>query len=302
MSSDTPSPPGSPPHHLEQQRRENRELVRALGLDPYGARSDGLLEIAAARDRYDAAADAAHQAAGKAPPPDYADRRAVVAVAGRVVLLRDNGKLVWITLRDASGDLQVALSQRDADETSFKLAKLLDLGDVVAARGPLMRTRTGELTLWAASLAPGAKCLLPPPEKHAGLHDPELRYRRRYVDMWATPQTLRVLQARSRIVARVRRSLDERGFLEVETPMLQPLAGGAAARPFTTRMHALDLPLFLRIAPELYLKRLLVGGMPRVYELGRNFRNEGLDKRHNPEFTSLEVYQAWGDVRTMMDL
>jgi lysyl-tRNA synthetase class 2 len=178
-----------------------------------------------------------------------------------------------------------------------------------------MKTRSGEVTIWvdggqAASGGAGgvggleiaSKCLIPPPEKHAGLSDPELRYRRRYVDMWATPETTRVFQTRSRIVSRMRRELDEQGFMEVETPMLQALAGGAAARPFQTHMNALTIDLFLRIAPELYLKRLLVGGLPRVYEINRNFRNEGLDKQHNPEFTMLEVYQAFSDYRGMMDL
>jgi len=303
-----PASPQSPPaeqagtHHLERQRRENRAAAAALGFDPYGRRVNGLVPLAEARRRYDPAADAAHQAAGKEPPEGYVDRRPVVAVAGRIVLLRDNGKLLWLNLRDDTGDLQVAISQRDVDEKSFALAKTLDMGDLVVARGPLMKTRTGEVTVWASSLEISAKCLVPPPEKHAGLHDVEIRYRRRYVDMWANPETIRVFRLRSRIVSRIRRYLDERGFLEVETPILQQLAGGAAARPFRTHMNALDLPLFLRIAPELYLKRLMVGGMGRVYELGRNFRNEGLDKQHNPEFTSLEIYQAWGDVRTMMDL
>lgn len=147
-----------------------------------------------------------------------------------------------------------------------------------------------------------AKCLVQPPEKHAGLQDVELRYRKRYVDLWANPETAGVFQLRSKVVSRVRRFLDERGYLEVETPVLQQLAGGAAARPFTTHMNALDIGLYLRIAPELYLKRLLVGGLPRVYELSRNFRNEGVDKSHNPEFTMLEVYHAFGDVETMMEL
>jgi lysyl-tRNA synthetase class 2 len=300
-------------HPLEVQRRANRDAAAALGLMPYGVRADGLLLLAAAKAKYDAAADAAQQAAAAAakeaakanpgaPAAAVKDERPVVTVAGRVMLLRDNGKLLWLTLRDHTGDLQVAVSQKDCDETSFKFAKTTDLGDVLVATGPLMKTKTGEVTVWAGSLAPAAKCLVPPPEKHAGLADVELKYRQRYVDMWASPETTRVFEMRSRIVAAVRRFMDQRGYLEVETPMLQTLAGGAAARPFVTHMNALGIPLFMRIAPELYLKRLLVGGLPRVYEINRNFRNEGLDKQHNPEFTMLEAYHAFGDVETVMEL
>ncbi len=288
----------------------------ALGLKPYGSRTDGLVTLAEARAAHSQGADEAVAAAGgggKAPPEGFVDPRRVVKIAGRVVLLRDNGKLLWLQVRDHTDTVQVAVSQKDVDETSFKFAKCLDLGDVVVARGRVMKTKSGEVTVWASSggggggageaaLAPAAKCLVPPPEKHAGLHDVELRYRQRYVDMWAEPETIRVFQARSLIVSTLRAILNQRGYLEVETPMLQILAGGAAARPFTTHMNALGLPLFLRIAPELYLKRLMVGGLPRVYEINRNFRNEGLDKQHNPEFTMLEAYHAFGDVETVMEL
>lgn len=285
-------------HPLEAQRRANREVASGLGVNPYGERVDGLLSLAEAAARYDEQADTEQKARGK--EPGFVDRRPVVKVAGRVMLLRDNGKLLWANLRDASGDLQVAISQRDCGERGFALAKAMDLGDIVVAEGPLTKTKTGEVTVWASGVMPGAKCLLPPPEKHAGLSDPELRYRMRYVDMWANPETTRVFQLRSRIVSLVRRVLDGMGYMEVETPMLQTLAGGAAARPFKTHMNALDISLFMRIAPELYLKRLLVGGLPRVYEINRNFRNEGLDARHNPEFTMLELYHAFGDMETVM--
>jgi lysyl-tRNA synthetase class 2 len=293
-------PDGHDLHRLEQQRRENRAGAEKLGLSPYGARTAGLVPLIEAAGRYDAAADAESKEKGK--EPGYADRRPVVRVAGRVVLHRDNGKLIWMNLRDHSGDLQVAVSQRECASPGFDLAKLTDLGDVVMAEGPLVKTRTGEITVWATKLVPAAKCLVPPPEKHAGLQDVELRYRQRYMDLWATPETMRVFRLRSMIVSEIRRLLDGRGYQEVETPMLQTLAGGAAARPFVTHMNALDIDLFLRIAPELYLKRLLVGGMPRVYEINRNFRNEGLDKQHNPEFTMLEVYEAFGDCGTVMAL
>jgi len=287
-------------HHLEQQRREKRVAAAALGRPVYGGRTAGLVALRDAAARYDAAADGEQKERGK--EPGFVDRRPVVKVAGRVVLHRDNGKLIWMNLRDASGDLQVAVSQRDCAAPGFDLAKLTDLGDLVVACGPLVKTRTGEVTVWASELSPAAKCLVTPPEKHAGLADVELRYRQRYVDLWANPETMRVFEMRSRIVSCVRREMDRRGFMEVETPMLQTLAGGAAARPFVAHMNALDIDLYLRIAPELYLKRLLVGGMPRVYEINRNFRNEGLDKQHNPEFTMLEAYEAYGDVATVMEL
>jgi len=287
-------------HRLEAARRENREALRAKGLKPYGERIDGLIGIDQARGLFDEAAAAEFDAKGK--EPGFIDTRPSVRVGGRVVLLRDNGKLIWMKLRDHSGDVQVAVSQKDCATSGFDLAKLTDLGDVVVAFGRVMRTRSGEITLWAENLFPAAKCLVPPPEKHAGLQDVELRYRQRYVDLWSNPQTMETFLLRSRLVTRVRAFMEGRGYLEVETPMLQTLAGGAAARPFVTHMNALDIPLFMRIAPELYLKRLLVGGMPRVFEVNRNFRNEGLDKQHNPEFTMLEVYHAFGDVQTVMEL
>ncbi len=258
------------------------------------------MTLSEARGLHSDQADAAYASGSKGP--GWVDPRARVRVAGRVILLRDTGSLVWMNLRDHSGDLQVAVSRRDVGEREFRLAKLIDLGDLVVVDGRVMKTRTGEVTVWAESLRPGAKALLPPPAKHEGLVDVEIRYRQRYVDLWANPETLRVFRLRSRIVGHLRRLLDARGYMEVETPMLQALAGGAAARPFRTHMNALDIPLYLRIAPELYLKRVLVGGVPRVYEINRNFRNEGLDRQHNPEFTMLEAYEAYGDVETVMEL
>ena len=302
-------------HHLEQQRRENRDAVRALGADPYGQRAEGLVSLAAALDRYDESADLANQesvaarkqakkeGAEEGDLPALVDDRPRVRVAGRAVLHRDNGKLVWLNLRDATAEtFQVAVSKRDCDELGFGVAKKTDLGDVLVAEGPLMRTKAGEITIWADSVRPMTKCLVPPPEKRAGLSDVETRYRQRYVDLWATPETMRVFTLRSRLISATRRFLDGEGFIEVETPMLQPLPGGALARPFETHHNALDIDLFLRIAPELYLKRLLVGGMPRVYEINRNFRNEGLDKQHNPEFTVVELYEAFGDMASVCDV
>jgi len=300
----TRAPTGDEMHHLEAQRRENRDAVLSLGLNPYGVSRRGVVSCAEARRRYDEGADEAHKAHGK--EDGFVDGRPVVAVAGRVMLLRDNGKLVWLQLRDETvsegRDLQVAVSKRDCDEQGFGLAKALDLGDIVVAEGPLTRTKTGEVTVWASMLRPGAKSLAAPPEKWAGLQDVETRYRKRYIDLYANPATMRTLRMRSLIVANIRRFMRERGYMEVETPMLQTQAGGAAARPFLTHMNALDIGLSLRIAPELYLKRLLVGGMTKVFEMGRNFRNEGLSRRHNPEFTSMEAYEAFGDCETMLEL
>ena len=313
----------SPIHPLEQQRRTNRDTVSALGLNPYGQRVDGLTQLAEAKARFNPEADAAyklHEAAAKdaakallaaggaqapAPAPSavaFVDTRPRVKVAGRIMLFRDGGKLIWITLRDSTGDLQIAISARDVSVKAFAMAKATDLGDILVAHGPLMMTKTGEVTVWCSDAEPACKSLVTPPEKHSGLSDVELRYRQRYVDMWSNPETVQVFALRSRIIQSMRESLVALGYLEVETPMLQTLAGGAAARPFVTHMNALNISLFMRIAPELYLKRLLVGGLSKVFEINRNFRNEGLDKQHNPEFTMLEAYAAFGDCRTIMEL
>jgi len=304
-------------HHLEAQRRENREAVREIGADPYGGRVDGLMGLAEARARYDAAADEAHQASASARSaarkqnpqlseeelPSIVDERPVARIAGRVVLHRDNGKLIWMNLRDPSDEsFQIAVSKRDCTASGFDVAKRTDAGDIVVAEGPLMKTKLGEITCWASDLRPASKCLAPPPEKRAGLTDVEARYRRRYVDLWSNPETAKVFELRSAMVAAIRQHLMGLGFMEVETPMLQVQAGGAAARPFVTHMNALGVDLYLRIAPELYLKRLLVGGFPRVFEVNRNFRNEGLDKQHNPEFTMLELYEAFGDYLSVMEI
>ena len=324
-------------HRLEAQRKENRQAVAALGIDPYGQRTLGLQTIAQARAAYDPAADAEQQASAAAakanPGAPITDRRPVVKVAGRVMLKRDGGKLIWLQLRDhtsgpapaapATGgtaessqpcsspggpeaamcpDLQVAVSARDCAAPGFDTGKLLDLGDIVIAEGPVMKTKAGEITIWASKLTMASKSIAPPPEKWSGLQDAEIRYRRRYVDLYANPETMQVAVMRAKLVSVIRRYLEDRGYMEVETPTLQTLAGGAAARPFVTHMNALDIDLFMRIAPELYLKRLLVGGMPRVFEWSRNFRNEGLDRSHNPEFTMLELYEAFASYETMMEI
>ncbi len=287
---------------LEKARREKlRRWREDLGLQPYGHRVDDLVSLAEARAAFD---KAAHESYGQAVKSETTadDSRPRAKVAGRIVQHRAMGKLVFIGLRDHSGDLQISISKADVDDDTFKLAKKLDYGDIIVADGPVGATQRGEICVWATALAVHCKSLAPPPEKYHGLNDPELRYRQRYVDMYATPETIRVFQLRSALTSQIRRFMDGRGYLEVETPIMQPIAGGAAARPFVTHHNALDIPMYLRVAPELYLKRLLVGGMPRVYEIARNFRNEGVDRLHNPEFTMLEVYQAFGDCETMLEL
>ncbi|QDU72412.1 lysine--tRNA ligase [Mucisphaera calidilacus] len=295
---------------LADRRRKLDRLRDEFSVDPFGHRLDGVVPLSTARDRYDAAADEAH----KANADD--DRRPIARVAGRVIQHRVMGNLIFMLLRDASGDLQVAVSKKAVGASTFKMAKITDLADLVTAEGPLATTKTGEVTLWATKpeseaeggFAVTTKSLALPPNKFQGLTDPEQRYRKRYVDLYDNPPVMDVFAKRSRIIGRIRSFLADppahlgEGYLEVETPMMQPLAGGAAARPFVTHHNTLDMELYLRIAPELYLKRLLVGGMSRVFEINRNFRNEGVSPRHNPEFTMLELYQAYGNYETMMAL
>ena len=269
---------------FEVQRQEKLECIKELAVDPYGGRYDGTENAADIKGRYKDGDDT---------------QRA--KCAGRIVLLRDIGKLIFITLRDWSGTLQIGLSKKLLGE-QWTLAKLLELGDIIGAEGQLGKTRTGEITIWVEALTVLSKCLRQPPEKFHGLADVDLRYRNRYVDLWANPEVMERFKKRSDIIATIRRLLRDKGFLEVETPMMQTIAGGAAAKPFITHHNTLDMDLFLRIAPELFLKRLLVGGMEKVFEINRNFRNEGLSRRHNPEFTMLELYQAYGDYNVMMDL
>jgi len=269
---------------LRQQRLEKLARLREMGLDPYGGRFDGAEPAAVAKARY---------------VDGREGQRA--CCAGRIVLLRDIGKLIFITLRDSSGTIQLGFSKNLlADQ--WELIKLLDLSDLIAAEGQLGKTKTGEITIWAEKITFLSKALLPPPEKFHGLADVDLRYRQRYVDLWANPEVMERFRKRSGIISAVRRFLQDRGFCEVETPMMQTIAGGAAARPFITHHNTLDMDLFLRIAPELFLKRLLVGGMEKVFEINRNFRNEGLSTRHNPEFTMLELYQAYADYNVMMEI
>ncbi|MFC1634509.1 lysine--tRNA ligase [Planctomycetota bacterium] len=269
---------------LEQQRQEKLSRIRELGVEPYGNRYEDTEPAEDIKQRF------------KDDDPTQQAR-----CAGRIALLRDIGKLIFITLRDRSGTIQIGLSKKLLSE-QWELTKLLELGDLIGAAGQLGRTRTGEITIWADHVTFLSKCLLPPPEKFHGLADVDQRYRQRYIDLWANPNVMERFKKRSAIVTTIRQFLESKGFLEVETPMMQAIAGGAAAKPFITHHNSLDLDLFLRISPELFLKRLLVGGMERVFEINRNFRNEGLSRQHNPEFTMIEIYQAYGDYNVMMDL
>jgi len=271
---------------FERQRQQKLSSISELGIDPYGGRYEGV--------------ESSSQVKGRFKEDDQTQQ---AKCAGRIVLLRDIGKLIFITLRDRSGTIQIGLSKKLLGE-NWQFAKMLDLGDIVGAAGQLGKTRTGEITIWVASdgLTLLSKCLLQPPAKHYGLKDVDLRYRQRYVDLWANPDVMERFKNRSAIIATIREYLRSLDFLEVETPMMQAIAGGAAAKPFVTHHNSLDMDLFLRISPELFLKRLLVGGMERVFEVNRNFRNEGLSRQHNPEFTMLEVYQAYGDYNVMMDM
>jgi lysyl-tRNA synthetase class 2 len=272
----------------EQERRQKLQKLRDLGVDPFGGRTEGVTPLAAVKSFH--------------KPEMGQDGGPTVKVAGRLIFIRDIGKLQFWRLRDETGELQVAMDKKRLSERDWEVVKLTDLADQVVVEGPLGTTKTGEPTVWAKGLSFAAKALLPPPAKHEGLTDVELRYRQRYVDLWANPEVMQLLKLRGRIVDEIRQFMRDRGFDEVETPMLQRIHGGAAARPFETHHKALDLPLYLRIAPELYLKRLLVGGMHKVFEINRNFRNEGISPRHNPEFTMIEAYEAYGSWETMADL
>lgn len=277
----------APIDEFEQSRRDKLDRIAALGLDPWGGRFDNHQPITTVR----------------ALPNDLPDdQRPRVRAAGRIKLRRIMGKVHFLTLWDWTGEVQVFLGQKQIGELGWALAQELDLGDLVGVDGVFGRTKTGEPTIFADALHFLGKSLLPHPDKHSGMQEIEFRLRHRYLDLIYTPETLDRARKRIKVIQTMRRHLDEQGYCEVETPTLHAIAGGAAARPFVTHHNALDIDLFLRIALELPLKRLLVGGIEKVYEIGRVFRNEGISPRHNPEFTMLELYQAYGDYRTMMDL
>jgi lysyl-tRNA synthetase class 2 len=279
---------------LEEQQQNRRHKLEALveaGVRAWPTRFEHDLEPGQVVAKWGGASAEELEAAALA-----------LRVPGRIRAMRGHGKLAFLDLEGSGGRIQLFVRRPRLDATSLLVLENLDLGDLVGARGTLMRTRAGELSLDVEELVLLAKALTPLPEKWHGLADVEARYRRRYVDLIVTEESRVVFETRSRIVAALRRILDGEGFLEVETPMMHPIAGGATARPFVTHHNALGLELFLRIAPELYLKRLIVGGLHRVYEINRNFRNEGISTQHNPEFTMLELYQAWVDVGRMMEL
>ncbi|HLI85780.1 MAG TPA: lysine--tRNA ligase [Bryobacteraceae bacterium] len=278
---------------LLKQRLCRAREIEALGFLPYGRRFDfthTLPEILAAYGS---------KSAEELGPAETAPR---VRIAGRVMTKRLMGKAGFAHLQQNGERLQIYVRKDAVGDRAFQLFQALDNGDIVGAEGYLFRTRTGELSVHVEALDFLSKILLSLPEKWHGLEDVETRYRQRYLDLIANPEVRKVFVARARLISSLRRQLEARGFIEVETPMMQPLYGGAAARPFVTHHNTLDIDLYLRIAPELYLKRLVVGGLERVYEINRNFRNEGLSKQHNPEFTMLEFYQAYTDYRGLMDL
>jgi lysyl-tRNA synthetase class 2 len=273
---------------LEAARMDKLRRIEALGLDPWGQRFDNHRAIAEVRDL--------------PLPEDPETKGPHVRIAGRIMLRRGQGKVNFLQVSDWTGQIQVFIGKNQVGEPGWNLAGELDLGDLIGVDGTLGRTKTGEITVFAESLTMLGKCLLPPPEKWHGLTDVEKRSRQRYVDLFSNPESLQAFVARTKVLAAFRKVLGDRGFVEVETPVMQPIAGGAAARPFITHHNTLDMQLYLRIALELHLKRLLVGGMERVFEIGRVFRNEGISPKHNPEFTMLEAYQAYSDYRGMMDL
>ncbi|MEN6347917.1 MAG: lysine--tRNA ligase [Syntrophomonas sp.] len=271
-------------NELKKVRREKLAELKDMGVDPFGRRFDRNSMAQEIKDNYESLEGQS------------------VKIAGRLMSKRRHGKAGFANLYDLSGDIQLYFRKDDIGEEKYELFKKLDLGDILGIEGEVFRTQKGEISVHVRDLVYLAKSLSPLPEKWHGLKDVELRYRQRYVDLIVNPQVKDVFIKRSQIIKEMRNYLDGQGFLEVETPMMQPIPGGAAARPFITHHNALNMELYLRIAPELYLKRLIVGGLEKVYEINRNFRNEGISTRHNPEFTMLELYQAYADYQVMMEL
>ena len=304
---------------LEVARREKMAKIAQMGIDPWGGRFDDRHLIGDIRERCgevkwqtEAGAEIELPDLDAEDKVDYRQWKSEhekgaeigprVRAAGRIMFQRPTGKLVFINIRDWTGDIQLFVGKKQVGEENFELAKCFDLGDIVGVDGRLGRTNTGELTIFADDLHFLCKSIEPPPEKHHGMKDAELRQRMRYLDLAYNEGVLERFVDRTKVVQSIRETLGGEGYCEIEGPTLHSIAGGAAARPFVTHHNALDLELYMRIALELHLKRLLVGGMERVYELGRVYRNEGISPRHNPEFTMLEVYQAFGNYETMMDL
>jgi len=277
---------------LLENRATKLARIRANGLDPYPARFHRTFDSATAT--------ALFEELEETDPPD--ERLQNVSLAGRITSMRTMGKAAFLDLQDASGSIQALLRQNNLED-GFDLLKNLDIGDHLGVRGNLIRTRTGQVTIDALELTVTAKGMRPLPEKYHGLRDVETRYRQRYLDLIANQEeVMPVFVLRSKVIRGIRRFLDDRGFLEVDTPILVPVAAGAHAKPFVTHHNALDQQLYLRIATELYLKRLIIGGFDKVYEIGRIFRNEGIDQDHNPEFTLLESYEAYADYNDVMEM
>src|SRR3954453_10522312 len=273
------------------QRKANLEEIARLGIAPYPNRFDRRNTVTELVDAH-----------GTTSHDGLEAERPETVTSGRILAIRSFGKANFLEITDGRARIQVYIRQDSLPALDFQLFKLLDFGDWVGVEGRLFRTKTNELTIWASRLHFLAKCLLPLPEKWHGLTDVEIRYRQRYLDLIVNPEARRVFETRSTVIAAIREFMTARGYLEVETPMMQPIAGGALARPFRPPPNALDMDLFLRIAPELDLKRLTGGGLERVFEINRNFRNEGISTQHNPEFTMLEFYQAYANYHDLMQL
>src|SRR6266513_2677301 len=274
-----------------QQRRSNLEELSKLGIDIYPRRFERRQTIAELVGAY-----------GARTHDELEAGHVATVTSGRILAIRSFGKANFLVVSDGLARIQVYIRQDSLPELDFRIFKLLDFGDWVGVEGRLFRTKTNELTIWASRLHFLAKCLMPLPEKWHGLTDVELRYRQRYLDLIVNPDSRQVFEIRSRFIAALREFMTARGYLEVETPMMQPIAGGALARPFSTHHNTLKMDLYLRIAPELYLKRLTVGGIEKVFEINRNFRNEGISTQHNPEFTMMEFYEAYADYQALMTM
>ena len=274
-----------------RQRRSNLDEIATLGVDIYPRRFDRRHTISELVSRF-----------GRHTRVDLEVDRQETITSGRIVAIRSFGKANFLVLSDGLAKVQVYIRQDALPPLDFQIFKLLDFGDWAGVEGRLFRTKTHEFTIWASRLHFLAKCLVPLPEKWHGLTDIEIRYRQRYLDLVVSPDARRVFETRSRVIAAIRTFMTARGYLEVETPMMQPIAGGALARPFKTHHNALDMELYLRVAPELYLKRLIVGGIEKVFEINRNFRNEGISSQHNPEFTMMEFYESYADYQALMTM
>lgn len=276
---------------LLQIRRDKLDSLRDLGVDPFGSKYERTHNAKEILDAY-----------AEVEKPELEEMAVTVSVAGRIMQKRGMGKASFAHIQDLTGRIQIYVRKDTVDEHKFAAFEMLDIGDIVGLKGTVFKTNTGEVSIKVKELEVLTKSLLPLPDKHHGLKDVELRYRQRYVDLIVNPDVQQTFIARSKIIQSMRRYLDSHGYLEVETPTLHSIAGGAAARPFVTHHNALDMQLYMRIAIELHLKRLIVGGLEKVYEIGRVYRNEGISTRHNPEFTMIELYEAYADYKDIMAL